>query len=264
MNPIRTAADEARVRGGGLEPAPARLARGHRPPRRRTHPRHDSAPRRRRHCPTASPPLAAATARRRRRWTASSPASSVALAEGRKPDALDDLPRRIEAAVTRREAFCRAVAERLPPAPAGTRKRAERRARSRQAGQGTGRRGAGDLGPHRGARQAPPRHHPRATRGGRAGPTSPTCRRRAEAGRVGEAEEAPPPGFHDRPVLVVDPGRHTATINRADADAAGRLAATASRRQDRAALVAGGRGAAAHHPPARRARECRQGLRGRP
>ncbi len=44
---------------------------------------------------------------------------SVALAEGRKPDALDDLPRRIEAAVTRREAFCRAVAERLPPPPPG-------------------------------------------------------------------------------------------------------------------------------------------------
>ncbi len=46
---------------------------------------------------------------------------SVALAEGRKPDALDDLPRRIEAAVTRREAFCRTVAERLPPPAAGER-----------------------------------------------------------------------------------------------------------------------------------------------
>lgn len=46
---------------------------------------------------------------------------SVALAEGRKPKALDDLPQRLEAAVTQREAFCRAVAERLPPAATGTR-----------------------------------------------------------------------------------------------------------------------------------------------
>ena len=46
---------------------------------------------------------------------------------------------------------------------------------------------------------------------------------------MGGAEEAPPPpGFHDPPVLTVDPGRHTAPIRRADADAAGRLAATAS------------------------------------
>jgi hypothetical protein len=44
---------------------------------------------------------------------------SVALAEGRQPKALDDLPRRIETAVTLREAFCRAVAERFPPAVAG-------------------------------------------------------------------------------------------------------------------------------------------------
>ena len=44
-----------------------------------------------------------------------------------------------------------------------------------------------------------------------------------------------PPGFYDRPVLVVDPGRHTAPINRADVDvgigpsaAAGRFAVTGS------------------------------------
>ena len=37
-----------------------------------------------------------------------------------------------------------------------------------------------------------------------------------------------PPGFYDRPVLVVDPGRHTAPIRRADVDAAGRFAVTAS------------------------------------
>src|SRR4051812_30049933 len=37
-----------------------------------------------------------------------------------------------------------------------------------------------------------------------------------------------PPGFHDRPVLVVDPGRHTSRLWCADVDAAGRLAATAS------------------------------------
>ncbi|MCK8788079.1 hypothetical protein M0638_27360 [Roseomonas sp. NAR14] len=37
-----------------------------------------------------------------------------------------------------------------------------------------------------------------------------------------------PIGFYDRPVLVVDPGQHTGAIKRADADAAGRLAVTAS------------------------------------
>ncbi|MDO9713453.1 hypothetical protein [Paracraurococcus lichenis] len=46
---------------------------------------------------------------------------SVALAEGRAPKGLDDLPRRIEAAVTKREAFCRTVAERMPPVPPGQR-----------------------------------------------------------------------------------------------------------------------------------------------
>jgi WD40 repeat protein len=37
-----------------------------------------------------------------------------------------------------------------------------------------------------------------------------------------------PPGFHDRPVLVVDPGRHAAPIKRADVDDAGRFVVTAS------------------------------------
>ncbi|MBW6397013.1 hypothetical protein KPL78_04095 [Roseomonas sp. HJA6] len=46
---------------------------------------------------------------------------SIALAEGSKPKSLDDLPQRLEAAVTKRDAFCRAVAERLPAAPAGQR-----------------------------------------------------------------------------------------------------------------------------------------------
>lgn len=45
---------------------------------------------------------------------------------------------------------------------------------------------------------------------------------------MSKAEEALPPGFHDRPVLVVDPGQHTAIINRADADALGCFAVTAS------------------------------------
>lgn len=39
---------------------------------------------------------------------------SVALAEGSAPKALDDLLGRLEAAVTKREAFCRAVAARMP------------------------------------------------------------------------------------------------------------------------------------------------------
>ena len=43
------------------------------------------------------------------------------------------------------------------------------------------------------------------------------------------AEQPPtPPGLYDRPVLVVDPGMHTAMIRRADADAAGRWAVTGS------------------------------------
>jgi len=37
-----------------------------------------------------------------------------------------------------------------------------------------------------------------------------------------------PPGYFDQPVLVIDPGRHTGLIGRADADAAGRFAVTAS------------------------------------
>ncbi len=45
---------------------------------------------------------------------------------------------------------------------------------------------------------------------------------------MNEAEEPLPPGFHDRPVLVVDPGAHTGMIRRADVDAAGRFVVTAS------------------------------------
>jgi WD40 repeat protein len=36
------------------------------------------------------------------------------------------------------------------------------------------------------------------------------------------------PGYHHQPVLVVDPGRHTGSIRRADVDAAGRFVVTAS------------------------------------
>lgn len=46
---------------------------------------------------------------------------SVALAEGVAPTGLDDLARRMEVAITKREAFCRAVAARMPPAPTGER-----------------------------------------------------------------------------------------------------------------------------------------------
>ncbi len=37
-----------------------------------------------------------------------------------------------------------------------------------------------------------------------------------------------PPGLYDRPVLVIDPGMHTAMIRRADADAVGCWAVTGS------------------------------------
>jgi hypothetical protein len=46
---------------------------------------------------------------------------SVALAEGHKQAVLEDLPRRLETAVTKREAFCREVAARLPASPTGQR-----------------------------------------------------------------------------------------------------------------------------------------------
>ena len=55
------------------------------------------------------------------------------------------------------------------------------------------------------------------------------CLAAASAGAQGLS-----PGFYDRPVLAVDPGRHTAPIARADVDvgidpsAAGRFAVTGS------------------------------------
>src|SRR5215472_2616057 len=47
---------------------------------------------------------------------------------------------------------------------------------------------------------------------------------------VASAEDQPPAakGLYDRPVLVVDPGMHTAIIHRADADSAGRWAVSGS------------------------------------
>jgi hypothetical protein len=46
--------------------------------------------------------------------------------------------------------------------------------------------------------------------------------------------EALPPGFFDQPVLVVDPGRHTAPIRRAAAiDRAGRRRGGSGRRNPR-------------------------------
>ena len=47
-------------------------------------------------------------------------------------------------------------------------------------------------------------------------------------GPAGAAEEAPAAGLYDRPVLVVDPGVHTAVIRRLDADREGRFLVTAS------------------------------------
>ena len=41
-------------------------------------------------------------------------------------------------------------------------------------------------------------------------------------------DSASPPGLFDRPALVIDPGFHVASINSADVDAAGRIAATGS------------------------------------
>jgi hypothetical protein len=53
----------------------------------------------------------------------------------------------------------------------------------------------------------------------------------APAAAADSASSAPPDdttGLYDRPVLVVDPGRHTAPIKRASVDAAGRFAVTGS------------------------------------
>ena len=46
---------------------------------------------------------------------------AAALAEGRKPAALRDLESRLEAGFAKREAFCRQVLDRTPPAAAGER-----------------------------------------------------------------------------------------------------------------------------------------------
>ncbi|HTW29529.1 MAG TPA: hypothetical protein VME92_20560, partial [Acetobacteraceae bacterium] len=46
--------------------------------------------------------------------------------------------------------------------------------------------------------------------------------------RARAADPATPAGLYDRPTLVIDPGMHTAMINRASADAAGRWAVTGS------------------------------------
>ena len=68
-------------------------------------------------------------------------------------------------------------------------------------------------------------------------------------------------GLYERPVLVLDPGVHTAPIMRADVDAAGRLAVTGSYdRTVRVWSLEDGR-LAAHHPPAAGTGQRRQGLR---
>ena len=61
---------------------------------------------------------------------------------------------------------------------------------------------------------------------------------------VAQAEDqapAAPAGLYDRPVLVVDPGMHTAPIRRSAADQDGRWAVTGSDGQDGPRLVACGR-----------------------
>jgi WD40 repeat protein len=50
----------------------------------------------------------------------------------------------------------------------------------------------------------------------------------AAAASAADQSPAATPGLHDRPVLVVDPGKHTGTIKRADVDAMGRWAVTGS------------------------------------
>ena len=155
---------------------------------------------------------------------------AVALAERREPAALAELERRMAAGVEGRQRFCEQVAARLPPPPPG-----QKGVLVDVLGGVVGpvvEAVAEALGDAAGRRPAPPRDHPRAT-GGHA---MARLRRLAALALTAllalapeaRAQEAPPPGFHDRPVLVVDPGRHTAPIRRADADAAGRLAATAS------------------------------------
>lgn len=117
MDPIRTAAGEAHAGAAGEPPqlawpeAIARLAA------ERT--RATTCAARAKALPGGAAELAAAYGEAKAEMDGVVAGLSVALAEGRKPGALHDLPRRLEAAAAKREAFCRAVAERLPPAAPG-------------------------------------------------------------------------------------------------------------------------------------------------
>ena len=82
-------------------------------------------------------------------------------------------------------------------------------------------------------------------------------------GPAGAAEEAPAAGLYDRPVLVVDPGVHTAIIKRARRRPRGPVPGHRLGRQDGPGLGGRGRPAAAHPAPAGRPRRRRQGLRRR-
>ena len=119
MNPIRTVAEDARA-AAPTEPPPltwseaiARLAA------ERT--RAITCAAQARTLGEAGVALAAAYGEAKAEMDGIIAGLSVALAEGRAPKALDDLAARLEAAVTKREAFCQAVAARMPPAPTGQR-----------------------------------------------------------------------------------------------------------------------------------------------
>ena len=79
------------------------------------------------------------------------------------------------------------------------------------------------------------------------------------------AEDAPEPpaGLYDRPVLVLDPGMHTAHHQARRRRRRGPLRGDRLRRQDSAGLVGRRRAAAADDPRARRPGRRRQDLRGR-
>ena len=163
-------------------------------------------------------------------------ALSVALAKGEEPESFSSLQAQLERGVQGREAFCETALALVASAgrnEVGDLRGAGRGHRSADRG------GEGNLHPRQRPGRAGARDDPDAAGGDQ---MAELHQRRGLSGlapfalaalavllsaAASHAQEATP-GLYERPVLVLDPGVHTAPIFRADVDAAGRLAVTGS------------------------------------